>query len=45
MSSAYVGGVYAILILREWQTPHEGQQSLTKLNAKASNIYVEVFLA
>ena len=33
-SSAYVGGVYVILILRAWQTSHKGQQSLTKLNAK-----------
>ena len=33
-SSAYVGGVYVILILRAWQTFHKGQQSLTKLNAK-----------
>ena len=33
-SSAYVGDVYVILILRAWQTSHEGQQSLTKLNAK-----------
>jgi hypothetical protein len=45
ISSAYVGGVYVILILRAWQTSHKGQQSLTKLNAKASNIYVKVFLA
>jgi hypothetical protein len=43
-SSAYMGGVYVILILRAWQTSYKGQQSLTKLNAKASNIYVEVFL-
>ena len=41
----YVGGVYMILILRACQTSHKGQQSLTKLNAKASNIYVEVILA
>ena len=34
MSSAYVGGVYVILILRAWQISHKGQQSLTKLNAK-----------
>ena len=33
-SSAYVGGLYVILILRAWQTSHKGQQSLTKLNAK-----------
>jgi hypothetical protein len=33
-SSAYVGGVYMILILRAWQTSHKGQQSSTKLNAK-----------
>jgi hypothetical protein len=36
--STYVGGVYVILILRAWQTSHKGQQSLTKLNAIASNI-------
>jgi hypothetical protein len=33
-NSAYVGGVYVILILRAWQTSHKGQQSLTKLNTK-----------
>ena len=44
-AGVYVGGVYVILILRAWQTSHKGQQSLTKLNAKASNKYVEVFLA
>ena len=44
-AGVYVGGVYVILILRAWQTSHKGQQSLTKLNAKASSIYVEVFLA
>ena len=33
MSSAYLGGVYVILILRAWQTSYKGQQSLTKLNA------------
>ena len=33
-SSAYVGGVYVILILRAWQISYKGQQSLTKLNAK-----------
>jgi hypothetical protein len=33
-SSAYMGGVYVILILGAWQTSHKGQQSLTKLNAK-----------
>ena len=33
-SSAYLGGVYVILILRAWQTSHKGQQGLTKLNAK-----------
>ena len=37
-------GVYVILILRAWQTSHKGQQNLIKLNAKASSIYVEVFL-
>jgi hypothetical protein len=37
-SSAYVGGVYVILILRAWQTSHKGQQSLTKLNAITSSI-------
>ena len=31
-SSAYLDGVYVILILRAWQTSHKGQQSLTKLN-------------
>jgi hypothetical protein len=31
--SAYVGGVYVILILRAWQISHKSQQSLTKLNA------------
>jgi hypothetical protein len=35
---AYVGGVYMILILRAWQNSYKGQQSLTKLNAIASNI-------
>ena len=44
-SSAYLGGVYVILILRAWQTSKKVQQSLTKLNAKASSIYVEVLLA
>jgi hypothetical protein len=39
VGEAYVGGVYVILILRAWQTSHKGQQSLTKLNAKGSNIY------
>ena len=33
-SSAYLCGVYVILILRAWQTSHKGQQRLTKLNAK-----------
>ena len=49
---ALLGGIrldgsatYVILILRARQTSHKGQQSLTELNAKASNIYVEVFLA
>jgi hypothetical protein len=37
-SSAYVGGVKVILILRAWQTSHKGQQSLTKLNAIISSI-------
>ena len=32
-SSAYLGGVYVILIVRARQTSHKGQQSLTKLNA------------
>ena len=32
-SSAYLGGVYMILILRACQTSYKGQQSLTKLNA------------
>jgi hypothetical protein len=41
----YVGGVYMILILKARQIYHKGQQSLTKLNAKASSIYVKVFLA
>ena len=40
-----IDGVSMILILRARQTSHKGQQSLTKLNAKASSIYVEVFLA
>jgi len=39
-SSAYVSGVYVILILRECQTSHKAKQSLTKLNAKTSSIYV-----
>ena len=38
------GGVYVILILRD-KTLTRYQQSLTKLNVKANNIYVEVFLA
>ena len=38
-SSAYVGGVYVILILRALQVYHKGQQNLTKLNAIASIIY------
>ena len=45
VGAAGICGVYVILILRAWQTSHKGQQSLTKLNAKASNIYVDVFLA
>ena len=40
---AGICGVYVILILRAWQSSYKGQQSLTKLNAKASSIYVEVF--
>ena len=43
--AAGIYGVYVILILRARQTSHKGQQSLTKLNAKASSIYVDVFLA
>ena len=38
-AGVYVGGVYVILILRAWQISYKGQQTLTKLNAKASNIY------
>jgi hypothetical protein len=38
-------GVYVILILRAWQISHKGQQRLTKLSAKASSVYVKVFLA
>jgi hypothetical protein len=45
VGAAGICGVYVILILRAWQISHKGQQSLTKLNAKASNINVEVFLA
>jgi hypothetical protein len=41
--SAYVGGVYMILILRAWQTSHKGQQSLTKLNAKQTTYMSESF--
>ena len=33
-SSAYLGGVYVILILRAWQISHKDQQSLTKLNVE-----------
>ena len=33
-SSAYLGGVYMILILKAWETSHKDQQSLTKLYAK-----------
>ena len=40
-----VGVVHIWVILRARQTSHKGQQSLTKLNAKASIIYVKVFLA
>ena len=43
-SSAYVGGVYMILILRAWQTSHKGQQSLTKLNAKEVAYMLKFFL-
>jgi len=32
-SSANLGGVFVILILRAQETSHKGQQSLTKLNA------------
>jgi hypothetical protein len=42
-SSAYVGGVYVILILRAWQTSHKDQQSLTKLNAKQAAYMSESF--
>ena len=45
VGAAGICGVYVILILWVWQISHKGQQSLTKLNAKAGNIYVEVFLA
>ena len=45
VGAAGICGVYMILILRASQTSHKGQQSLTKLNAKAGSIYVEVFLA
>jgi hypothetical protein len=45
VGAAGICGVYVILIFRALQTSHKGQQSLTKLNAKASNIYVEIFLA
>ena len=44
VGAAGIYGVYVILILKARQTSHKGQQSLIKLNAKASNIYVEVFL-
>jgi hypothetical protein len=37
-SSAYLSGVYVILILRAWKTSHKGQQSLTKLNTYTSRI-------
>jgi hypothetical protein len=37
--------VYVILILIVRQTSHKGQQNLTEFNAKASGIYVKVFLA
>ena len=43
-SSAYVGGLYVILILRAWQTSHKGQQSLTKLNAMQATYKSESFL-
>ena len=39
-SSAYLGRVYVILILKACQTSYKGQQSLTKLNTYASNIKV-----
>ena len=42
-SSASVGGVYVILILRAWQTSHKSQQSLTKLNAKQAAYMSESF--
>ena len=42
-SSAYVGSVYVILILRAWQTSHKGQQSLTKLNAMQAAYMSESF--
>jgi hypothetical protein len=39
---AYLGGVYMIVILKAWQVS-KGQQSLTKLNANTSNIYLSGF--
>jgi hypothetical protein len=43
-SSAYVGGVYVILILRAGQTSHNGQQSMTRLNAKQVAYMKKFFL-
>jgi hypothetical protein len=45
VGAAGIYGVYVILILRACQISHKSQQSLTKLSAKASNIYMKVFLA
>ena len=42
-SSAYVGGVYVILILRAWQTSYKGQQSLTKLDTMQAAYMNESF--
>ena len=42
-SSAYVSGVYVILILKAWQTSHKGQQNLTKLNAMQAAYKSESF--
>ena len=44
-SSAYVGGVYVILILRAWQTSYKDQQSLIKLNAIQAAYMWKFFLA
>jgi hypothetical protein len=39
-SLAYEGGVYVILIMIAWKASSKGQNNLTKVNVKTSNICV-----